>query len=90
MGNGVDSGLAAFGVVGTLFLLLLAILWVLVPFAIFGIKGLLSELIATQRHTNAILIDIAKGMRDGTWPQDEPAPQVSQTLGSFLRDKSNW
>lgn len=38
-----------------LFCILLAILWVLVPFALFGIKGLLKELIAEQRRTNALL-----------------------------------
>ena len=68
MDESAVSGLAAFGMIGTLFLLLLAILWILVPFAVFGIKGLLRELIATQRHTNAILIDIANGIETGKWP----------------------
>ncbi|UXY46995.1 hypothetical protein [Stenotrophomonas maltophilia] len=38
-----------------LFAMLLAILWVLVPFAVFGIKGLLKQLILEQRRTNALL-----------------------------------
>jgi len=38
-----------------LFLVLLAVLWILVPFAIFGIKPLLKQLIAEQRRTNEAL-----------------------------------
>lgn len=53
-------GLAAFGVIGTLFLFLLAILWLVIPFAIFGIKPLLRELIVEQRKTQALLIEIGK------------------------------
>ena len=70
MDDNLATGLAGIWLIFALFLVVLAILWVLVPFAIFGIKGLLHDMIATQRHTNAILIDIAKGLRDGTWPQD--------------------
>jgi uncharacterized membrane protein len=46
------------GIVGlliVLFLFVLGILWLLVPFAVFGIKGLLSDLIREQRRTNALL-----------------------------------
>ncbi len=51
MDSSAASGLAAFGMVGTLFVLLLAVLWTLVPFAIFGIKPLLRELITEQRKS---------------------------------------
>ncbi|WP_282257492.1 hypothetical protein [Stenotrophomonas sp. PS02301] len=34
---------------------LLGLLWIFVPFAIFGIKGLLRQLVAEQRRTNEIL-----------------------------------
>jgi hypothetical protein len=54
------SGLAAFGLIGTLFVFVLAILWILVPFAIFGIKPLLRELIAEQRKTQELLMEIGK------------------------------
>lgn len=43
------------GLVILFFLIVLAILWLLVPFAIFGIKGLLRDLIQEQRRTNALL-----------------------------------
>ena len=42
-------------VILSLFFLFLAILWVLVPFAIFGAKPLLRELIKQQKETNAML-----------------------------------
>ena len=57
-------GIGALGLLGTLvstlFFLALGILWVLVPFAIFGIKPLLRDLISEQRKTQALLIEIGK------------------------------
>ena len=41
-----------FGLVIVLFLLVLSILWFLLPFAIFGTKDKLSELIAETKKTN--------------------------------------
>ena len=60
MDSATASGLAAFGLIGTLFAFVLAILWILVPFAIFGIKPLLRELISEQRKTQAMLMEIGK------------------------------
>ena len=65
------SGLAAFGLVGTLFLLVLAVLWICVPFAVFGIKPLLRDLIAEQRKTQELLSAIGRQIRDG----DARAPE---------------
>ncbi len=48
-----------FGVVVVLFLFLLALLWFLLPFAIFGTKDKLSALIAESKKTNAELARIA-------------------------------
>ena len=48
------SGLAAFSLVFMLFGLILAILWILVPFAIFGIKGRLDTLIGQYRRSNEL------------------------------------
>ena len=59
------SGLAAFGMIGTLLLFVLAVLWICVPFAIFGIKPLLRELIAEQRKTQETLAAIGRQIRDG-------------------------
>lgn len=77
MDDSATQGLAMFGAVGTLFLLILAILWILVPFAIFGIKPLLRELIAAQKHTNAILVDLANGIETGKWPDALPEKKKS-------------
>jgi hypothetical protein len=35
--------------------LLVAVLWILLPFAVFGLKGLLRDAIAQQRRTNELL-----------------------------------
>ena len=51
------TGLLAVALV--LFLILLAVLWVLMPFAIFGTKDLLREQISEQKKTNALLQRLA-------------------------------
>ncbi len=40
--------------------LIIAVLWIFMPFAIFGSKDLLKELIREQRKTNELLASIAK------------------------------
>ena len=63
MGMLASAGAAAGSVFGLawLFMFVLAILWLLVPFAVFGIKGLLRQLLAEQRRTNQLLSQIAAG-----------------------------
>lgn len=63
MGMIASAGAAAGSFFGLawLFMLVLAILWLLVPFAVFGIKGLLRQLLAEQRRTNELLSQIAVG-----------------------------
>ena len=53
--------------------LLIAVLWILMPFAIFGTKDLLRELIKEQKRTNEILIAEARRVRarDGYKPDDD-------------------
>ncbi|MDR7192404.1 hypothetical protein [Luteimonas terrae] len=60
MSSGMGEGLAALGVVWMLFVLVLGILWILVPFAIFGIKPLLRDLIREQKTTQALLTTISQ------------------------------
>ena len=43
------------------FAILLAIAWVVLPFAVIGTKRLLRELIAETRRTNALLESAARG-----------------------------
>lgn len=73
MDSSAAQGLAMFGVVGTLFAFLLAVLWILVPFAIFGIKPLLRDLIHHQKRANDILFTIAT-------QADAAAVQATQTI----------
>ena len=40
--------------------LVLSIMWILVPFAVFGIKGLLRRQIEEQRRTNELLATVAQ------------------------------
>ena len=47
-----------FGLVVIVFLFILAVLWFLLPFAIFGTKDKLTELIAESKKTNELLIDL--------------------------------
>ena len=53
--------------------LLIAVLWILMPFAIFGTKDLLRELIREQKKTNEILIAEAQRVRarDGYKPDED-------------------
>lgn len=55
-----SAGYAAFGGIILIFGVILSILWILVPFAVFGIKGLLRQLIVEQRRTNELLANLAQ------------------------------
>ncbi|MBO9716722.1 MAG: hypothetical protein J7507_07895 [Pseudoxanthomonas sp.] len=53
------TGMDIFMLIGAIFGLILTVLWILVPFALFGIKPLLRELIAEQRRANELAARIA-------------------------------
>ena len=58
------GGLSAFVILAIAgFLLVLAVLWVLTPFAIFGVKDLLLTLIREQQKTNKLLHEQAARQR---------------------------
>ena len=46
-----------------LFLLILTVLWTLLPFAVFGIKGKLDTVISEQRHMTESIIALRKDFR---------------------------
>lgn len=48
------------------FLLILAILWILVPFAVFGVKPLLRDLIAEQRRTYEMLAAVSQQLHNAS------------------------
>lgn len=52
----MDSAFSGtFGLFLAVFLFLLAVLWFVLPFAVFGVKGLLTRILEEQRRTNALL-----------------------------------
>ena len=51
--------MAGSGIIVVLFLFVLAVLWFFIPFAIFGTKDKLAEIIAESKKTNAELARIA-------------------------------
>jgi hypothetical protein len=82
-----DGGFLSFmpWAVGLFFLIAagaLIILWVALPFSLFGIKGLLRELIDEQRRSSALLLEVKRELtkRDESrkaherpqWPPTEP------------------
>jgi hypothetical protein len=75
MDPSVAQGLAGFSLVIVLFGLLLAVLWVLVPFAIFGIKPLLRQVVshlATVEKQNAeMLVALRNSRQDPVVVRDE-------------------
>ena len=53
------NNLAGLGVVATLFLFVLAILWFLLPFAVFGTKPLLGKMLAELQMLNKTMKEIS-------------------------------
>ncbi|MBI2372171.1 MAG: hypothetical protein HYV08_18410 [Deltaproteobacteria bacterium] len=52
------------GIVLTLLVFLFLVLWILLPFSLFGIRGLLHDLVAAQRETNEILRRLMERRRE--------------------------
>lgn len=87
MSSDAAAGLAGLSLFAFLFVLLLAILWILVPFAIFGIKPLLKQLIAEQKATNKLLQLLSaqpKVQAAPMTPAPAPPPPDSRTLGEMM------
>lgn len=53
------AGMSLFMIAAAIFGLILTVLWILVPFALFGIKPLLRELVVEQRRANELSARIA-------------------------------
>ena len=69
MDPSVAQGLAGFSLFIMLFGLLLAVLWILVPFAIFGIKPLLRQLVnhvSILEKQNAEVLSVLREMRQAS------------------------
>lgn len=75
--DSLATGYAAFGVVIFVFSLILAVLWILVPFAVFGIKPLLRQLISEQKRTNELLHNVSLRQQHlAEIYQNSPPPQA--------------
>ena len=65
----LEKHMEAFGIFGVLLALLgvvIAVLWVFMPFAIFGLKDLTRDLIREQRRTNDLLEKLTTQRSSGT------------------------
>ena len=68
-------------VVVIIFLVVLAILWFILPFAIFGIKPLLNKLLAELEETNQYLSELVE--ENDTTEESEEIPRSSDYLENF-------
>lgn len=68
-------------VVGGIFLVILAVLWFLLPFAVFGTKPILQKMLSEIQLTNQILDDIRAS--------PDSSPDTSSVKGSETATPSN-
>jgi uncharacterized membrane protein len=73
MGSAIAGGLGGFGLVAFLFLVVLVIAWIVMPFAIIGTKPLLRDLLSEQRRTNELLRQL------GAAPKTLPSSRASSS-----------
>jgi hypothetical protein len=71
--------------IGVIFLVILAILWFFLPFAIFGTKPLLEKLLAETQLTNQILDDI-RASPDSSPEASPDNTEVTATAVNTARD----
>jgi hypothetical protein len=67
--------------IGAIFLAIMAVLWFCLPFAVFGIKALLRQILAEQRQTNERLEQLAP--RSGYDAPPKPALAQDTPRRSF-------
>lgn len=59
----MDGTLLGLGAIVWIIAVVIAILWICMPFALFGTKPILRELLAEQRKTNKLLAEAAERAR---------------------------
>lgn len=69
-----------------LFLAVLCILWLMIPFAIFGIKPLLSDILAELRRANELKSHELHGQRGAVVRADAPVEADRPTLKNILAE----
>ena len=75
MDPSVASGLAGLSLFAVLFMFVLAVLWILVPFAIFGIKPLLRQIGSEVFRMNTLLEQVQKELQAQNSRNREITPQ---------------
>lgn len=92
-----------FGLFVILFLLVLGILWFIFPFAVFGVKPLLRQLIAEQKRTNETLarisqqihpiavavVEAPKPVQQAAPAQDQPPAPTSPPWRTHARSRKS-
>ena len=71
--------LAGLGVLLTLFLLVLAVLWTCLPFALFGIKPRLDKIAAAQHENAELLRQVIGELQAARGYQRPPVPVLAQS-----------
>lgn len=71
----MEAVFGGFGIFAVLFLIVLAIAWIIMPFAIIGTKPILRELLQEQRRTNELLATLER--------QQVPGPATSLVADKF-------
>lgn len=61
-----------------LFMVVLVILWALLPFAVFGIKDLIRDVVDEQKKTNKLLEQIAAQNQPTNPVYERPQPDYSK------------
>ena len=59
----MGEGLVAFWLVAVIFGIILMVCWIVLPFAVLGIKPLMKEQIAASKRTNALLEQLINDSR---------------------------
>lgn len=70
--------LGSLGIVGMLLLIFMAILWIFLPFAVFGFKDLIRSAIEQQKNTNKLLQQLIESneLKAKSAKVDENTPAV--------------
>ncbi len=90
MDSNAAAGLAGLSMMASLFFVILGILWILVPFAIFGIKPLLKDLIQQQERTHKLLEAGLVAREAAVAPAPVPTrPPDNRTLGEIMADRQS-
>jgi hypothetical protein len=79
--GGLESLSGVMGLIAVVFLIVVSIAWTLLPFAMFGLKPLLRDLLAETRRSNQLLEALARHQGIGSAQQPPSQPVVDPRNG---------